>query len=192
MKDKEIEIYKELTDDTFEKWDKEWKKEHPIRYWVDKKLFKGRGLFGYSASHALMSPHVLIADLGREIKWAWQRVFRGWDDRISWSIDGYLDDMLPLWLERLKKYSHGVPGLLFKEEDYIPNDPHGSTKPGVFEKREEEWADILQKMADGFRMHKKFAYDYEFEYNSQEWKDAEQQVSETFDLFKKYYGSLWD
>ena len=176
---------------TFDEWDKEWEKKHPVRHWVDTKLFKGRGLFGYSASHALMSPHVLIADLGRQIKWAWQRVFRGWDDRISWSIDYYLDENLPLWIERLKKYSHGVPGSLFKEEDYIPNDPYGATKPGVFEQREEEWGVILQKIADGFRTHKKFL-DYEFEYDSQEWHDAKRQFEEAMYLFKEYYDALWD
>ena len=190
MKD-EIEVYEELTDDTFEKWNREYKAQNPIRYWIDNTLFKGRGLFGYSASHSLMSPHVLIADAGRQIKWAWQRVFRGWDDRISWSIDYYLDENLPLWLERLKKYNHGVPGSLFKEEDYLPDDPYGATKPGVFEERAEEWGVILQKIADGFRTHRKLN-DFEFEYNSKEWKDAEKQFEEAMYLFKEHYGSFWD
>jgi len=191
MKDKEIEVYEELTEDTFEKWDREWKKEHPIRNWVDKTLFRGHRIGDYSASYALLNPWKLVEDCGREIKWAWQRVFRGWDDRISWSIDYYLDENLPLWLERLIKYKQGVPSDMFKDEDYVEGSPNYELKPEAMEIRSKEFDDILQKIADGFRIHRKLM-DLDFDYQSPEWLDAEKQFSEAFDLFKKHYGSLWD
>ncbi len=32
----------------------------------------------------------------RKIKWAWQRVLRGYDDRLFWGLDGYLaDNIIP-------------------------------------------------------------------------------------------------
>ena len=45
----------------------------------------------------------------RPVKWAWQRLTRGWDDRIIWSIDYYLARMLPIWLSCLKEVQHGYP-----------------------------------------------------------------------------------
>ena len=31
----------------------------------------------------------------REIKWAWQRVVRGYDDRIFWEFDSYFNQFIP-------------------------------------------------------------------------------------------------
>jgi hypothetical protein len=38
-----------------------------------------------------------------EIKWAWQRVFRGYDDTIYWGFDGYLEQIIPALKEFCKK-----------------------------------------------------------------------------------------
>lgn len=51
----------------------------------------------------------------KQLKWAWQRLYRGWDDRVIWSIMDYLARLLPVWLERLKEEKHGVPGSLCPE-----------------------------------------------------------------------------
>src|SRR5271157_4693879 len=40
-----------------------------------------------------------------EVRFAWQRVFRGWDDRAVWSIDYWLDAKMPDMLRRLKDTS---------------------------------------------------------------------------------------
>lgn len=45
----------------------------------------------------------------RRLRWAWQRVYRGWDDRVIWNLDWYLAKMLPIWLRQLKAQKHGVP-----------------------------------------------------------------------------------
>lgn len=63
------------------------------------------------------------------IKWAWQRLYRGWDDRVIWGIDIYLAKMIPIWLHRLKEIQHGYPA--------------------QFE-GPEEWDEVLAIIIDGF------------------------------------------
>lgn len=71
------------------------------------------------------------------IKWAWQRLYRGWDDRVIWSIMDYLARMLPVWLERLREETHGVPGSLCPEGRDV-------------EEASIVWDGILDKMIVGF------------------------------------------
>lgn len=39
-----------------------------------------------------------------EIKWAYQRVYRGYDDRIFWGVDGYFEQFLPAIKQFCKHY----------------------------------------------------------------------------------------
>ncbi len=71
----------------------------------------------------------------RRIKWAWQRLTRGWDDRVIWSIDIYLARMLPIWLQVLKDDKMGVPSKLCTK----------SVEDGAV-----LWDDILDKIIKGF------------------------------------------
>jgi len=68
------------------------------------------------------------------IKWAWQRLTRGWDDRVIWSIDYYLSEMMPAWLRRLKRVQHGYPC--------------------QFEGKPEKWDEVLDTIIDGFEAAK--------------------------------------
>src|SRR5579871_6411506 len=58
----------------------------------------------------------------REVKFAYQRVVRGWDDRAVWSIDYWLDDKMPAMLRKLKEDKHGVPMTMF---DGLPLNDEG-------------------------------------------------------------------
>ena len=44
-----------------------------------------------------------------EIKWALQRLFRGWDDRAAMDISEWLAQVLPEMLEYIIKYSKSYP-----------------------------------------------------------------------------------
>lgn len=51
-----------------------------------------------------------------EIKWAWQRVVRGYDDRLFWSMSEYLDPMVVAVAKRLREDGVGYPtGLTVKK-----------------------------------------------------------------------------
>ncbi len=72
-----------------------------------------------------------------KLKWAVQRVFRGWDDRVIWNIDMYLARMMPVWLRQLKAQK-GFPPLVFHGDDVD------------IEESEKMWNEILDKMIEGF------------------------------------------
>lgn len=40
----------------------------------------------------------------RQIKWAWQRVVRGYDDRVKWGFDGYFLQVIPALKEFCEEY----------------------------------------------------------------------------------------
>lgn len=44
------------------------------------------------------------------VKWAYQRVVRGWDDRALWSIDSHLTKTLGEQLVSMARTAHGSPG----------------------------------------------------------------------------------
>lgn len=121
-----------------------------------------------------------IRKIYNETKWACQRVFRGWDDRISWSIDYYLAENMPLWLLEIKKYG-GYPSSLESKE---------------------EWDAILDKIIEGFRTHKRYAdADIEIMGEDDSILPFEEIVSridavlkvrdEGLELFIKYFDHLW-
>lgn len=43
------------------------------------------------------------------VKWAIQRVVRGWDDRLFWSLADYIDPMIVAHVRNLKECGHGRP-----------------------------------------------------------------------------------
>lgn len=142
--------------------------------------------FRYYIKHPLH----LWYDLTNPLKWAWQRVFRGWDDRVIWSIDGYLSEMMPQWLRRLKEEKAGIPFSCFE----------GSTTEEIEKEdlavAEKKWHAILDTMIAGFEAGKKLI-DYDFMYDDIEEFHKQQFVAEvTFnrgmDAFKEHYFSLWD
>jgi hypothetical protein len=46
-----------------------------------------------------------------QIRWAWQRVHRGWDDRALWSLDTWLAGTLGAQLIAMADLAHGWPGM---------------------------------------------------------------------------------
>ena len=87
------------------------------------------GMFGYRILHVLLHPWVIAKEIASQIKWAYQRVFRGWDDRVAYGIDWYLTENMPAWIKRMKQYGNSYP----------------------FDTTPEEWHGILDEIADGFR-----------------------------------------
>jgi len=106
-------------------------------------------MFPYNKRHYFAHPHKFIEGIYLNLKWAWQRVFRGWDDRVVWCIDGYLFEMLPIWLRRLKEDKHGVPLWCFEAVDARYNENH-EWNNGDFDKAEQHFNFVIDKMIEGF------------------------------------------
>jgi hypothetical protein len=45
------------------------------------------------------------------VRFAWQRVFRGWDDRALWSLDTWLARTLGAQLQEMARIAHSWPGM---------------------------------------------------------------------------------
>ncbi len=179
----------QVTEETdFVKEMEEWEKNrNPIVKWID--TWFGGSLAGYRVTSALIHPHWILAQWGRDIKWAWQRIYRGWDDRAAWSVDYWLNNMMPDILRRLKKYTHGVPMSMY--DNFQPNETWEFSDKDD-EGAREKWNKTLDKIILGFEASQKLSdlnYDWENE-------DEEKQIENTFkdglNLFVKHYHDLWD
>lgn len=91
-------------------------------------------------------------DSCRQIKWAYQRVVRGWDDRACWSIDHYLCKIMIPILKQYKKGLHGYPALVMKNSDKL--DKHGNPTEETDELCEKRWKEIIDGLIDMFEVAK--------------------------------------
>jgi len=117
-------------------------------------------------------------DLTNPIKWAWQRLTRGWDDRVIWSIDYYLAEMMPVWLRKLAKDKQGIPASMFGDNWIEPTSDED-------EAAEQRWNGILHEMIDGFEAAKRII-DYDK-------RDGDiQRAARALQLLEQYFFDLWD
>lgn len=114
--------------------------------------------------------------LTNQIKWAWQRVFRGYDDRWHWDLHYELSRVIAENLRWLQKNNHGCPNEFF-DMTAKDNECH-------------KWSEILGKMAQGFEAIRKINEDMLFE--GDEYEKLMEQYNKGMELFVKYYRCLWD
>ena len=153
-----------------------------FREWFDN-LFPDSEFAGYRPSYAFTHPHKIVEFCFGEFKYAWQRVFRGWDDRVIWSVDIYLTEKIPVWLKEIQNDKIGTPIGFFENPEKIEfsEDEHNVAK--------ENWNKELQIMIDGFMASKKIQ---ECDWNTRE---EEKELIQTFEKgmksFTDNYFSLW-
>jgi hypothetical protein len=123
-------------------------------------------------------------DIQDEIKYAIQRVQLGSDERVSWSIDYYLNENMPKWLSKLK--DAGTPLNVFTEEEL--SDPEGVSDE-VSNVAHSRWEKILETMIAGFEAADKLEDGHGSEEDNKELWEA---FNLGMDNFKKYYFCLWD
>lgn len=140
---------------------------------------------GYKTKHTLLHPWKIIDYGWYEVRYAWDRVFKGYDCRVAWSIDHYLNKMIPLWVEEIREYS-GIPMQIFRSDDY---DEKGYVKKEAEERAKKEWNEILNKIIAGFQANQKMM-DIMIK-TKEEYKEQEKIWQEGMQLFIKYYNSLW-
>ncbi len=177
---------KELVEEMFDELEKEHKREHPIEWWIDNVLFKGKGLFGYAPHHSLTHPNIILSDLAREVKWAYQRVTRGWDDRVVWSVDEWLATIMPDILKKLKDTKYGIPYAVFEKHEL---EEDGNVSEENQKIAEERWNNELDKMIAAFRISNKIE---DYDLNSNEVEARRKVFERGMASFVKYYNCLWD
>jgi hypothetical protein len=112
-------------------------------------------------------------NLKQQIKFFGQRLFRGWDDSDTWSLDYSLAKQILPRLERLRQKIEQCPATPLLDDDDC-----------------KKWLDILDKMVFAFTKiieqndgEKMFSIDDERKEN--------EKIQEGLDLFGKYYRNLW-
>ena len=123
------------------------------------------------------------------IKWAWQRLTRGWDDRAVWSIDSYLAELMPQLLRKLKEDKLGIPGSMFEN-------PFDDMTPEIEAAALAKWHGILDDLIDGFEAADRLA---NLDYLGVTGDELDALIAEDTDIFcngmvllNKYFFDLWD
>lgn len=118
-------------------------------------------------------------ELPYNIKWAFQRLFRGYDDQATWDVKGFILNKAyrPLKIF-IKNYEEGGMSL---PKDY-------ATDPGA-------WTLILKKIEysfdDMWNSEHDFNYD-KYKLSAEKLEEHYNKVQEGFELFGKYFRDLWD
>lgn len=110
-----------------------------------------------------------LRDFKNEIKWAWQRVYRGWDDRAIWSIQEHIAKQIVDMIEVYKEQINSHPNML----------------------TEDEWFQILLDIQAGFKASLD-KLDSSLTPNQIEWKKFDNIQKKGLTLFIEHFDSLWD
>ena len=117
----------------------------------------------------------MFRTITQHLRWTWQRLTWGWDEREVWSLDYTFCQWIVPRLVLLKETKHGVPAFCF---DDVTDD---SDK--AFNLAKERWDIILDEMIDGFKCHDYCWYEKENDYAK--YKRAKE-------LFCEHLETLWD
>lgn len=123
--------------------------------------------FPFRPRYYILRPWEFFSACGRRIRWAKQRVERGFADCDLWAIDDWLLEMLPQAIHLFRERTHGYPGHI----------------------TEEKWQEVLKQMEEAFTAAAK---EVEFDGNECEWNEKERRLKEGLDLMGEYFFYLWD
>lgn len=180
-------------DDMFKKFDEQdlrWKKKHPIRGYIRDSLDKifPEGLAdGYRAYYILQKPWKILHYYKKEIEYAYQRVFRGWDDKAVWSLDHYLAKIIPQILKKLKEDKEGTPMEFFNGLPYEDENTYSYSEESI-KIADERWNAVLDEMILGFERYNKLWETSSYE----EEREGYKKVERALELLKLHFENLWD
>lgn len=98
------------------------------------------------------------------VKYAYQRVVRGWDDRLLWDLPGYIEPMIVAQVKNLRENCVGHP--------------HNIT--------EKKWKKVLDTILKGF------VPEPDMGANMKEWKKYMNNKQKALILLAAYWDNLWD
>lgn len=162
----------------------------------------------------ILHPFQWIGHYWREIKFAWQRMMKGYSDRDTWDIDHWFLETMPNILEDFNKNRHGYPSDVSDEQwekilndmiKYFKNADEETTD--FINKYSEQWDKMIttkwikwEKTEDG--LYKFFNEpgtpeedDISKKHSEEEMKKFEymkENLHKGLELFEKYFYALWD
>jgi hypothetical protein len=179
-----------------EMWDdlkKDFKTNHPFSYWFDG-VFEDVDFFGY-APHVILTEPLKVIHAGMlRIKWAYQRVYRGFDDRATWGVSYWLNDLMPKILREMKGSEVGIPMSFFDEEC----DKNGRYTEEQELKASQKYDKVISDLIWAFEEMKRLD-DYEFDYknktpkqNMREYQKMIKDAKRKMELLITYYHEIGD
>lgn len=108
-----------------------------------------------------------VGEARRSVKWAYQRVVRGWDDRAVWAIDDHLSKTLGEQLVTMSEIAYGYPG------DAYPY---------------ERWIADLKKHGEALKVY----HDRNYDVHGDEWEAMYQPAREALVWVADNLPHLWD
>jgi hypothetical protein len=157
-----------------------------FRNWFNKKFPKG--IFGvdFAAYYVLTHPWVILFEWKHQIKWGWQRISRGYDDRAVWNLNYHLAKIIPQILKKLKEDKVGIPGFCFEGLPYEDENTYSHSEESM-KIAEERWDAVLDEIITGFEVYGTL-WELPYEQEREEYKKVERAL----DLLKEHFESLWD
>ena len=116
-------------------------------------------------------------------------MFRGWDDRVLWSIDSYLAKMISIWLKEFKEKKSGVPLSILNMEDYPEVDWTEGVPDYVVDDAKKKYDEILDEIIESFELYNEYAYET-FDYEEKD--KLGKKFYHGFDLLRKHFETFWD
>ena len=110
----------------------------------------------------------IIKDWKYEVKWAYQRIIRGYDDRALWNLEYHLAKVIKEVTFQMAENSNGYPHRV------------GSEK---------KWKQILLDISFGFGSYIEMDW---FISNQKEYKVLDREFKKGMKLFAEYFKGLWD
>ncbi len=104
-----------------------------------------------------------LQDMKNRVKWAYQRIVRGYDDRLHWDLAEYLDPMIVAQARYLRDYSVGHPSSITQKK----------------------WNKVLDTIIKGFGEEPDA-------YHSKAWKKYRKEREKALVLLAFYWDNLWD
>jgi hypothetical protein len=101
--------------------------------------------FGYSPSYYCKHPAAFIIGFYDSLKYAYQRLMRGWDENAAFSLCDYLGHLIPQLTRELIRTNHGCPAEIIDEL----SSGSGETRM-VKDEAVRKWLNILEEIAVGF------------------------------------------
>lgn len=185
------EVFK-TSEEMFASFDERFKRNHPFYNWFNELWYKNvsGGIMGYSPHVIFSDPWDVVSETGRRIKWAYQRVYRGWDDRATWGVGYWLIEYMPGILSSIKGSQYGIPATFFSDDDINMADNNAAAK---------KYDKVLADLIDGFNEMKQLQ-DFDFDYRSKktkdksfrEYKKKEKEAKEKLKLLVEYFWEIGD
>ena len=144
-------------------------------------------LWDSNLRYYLLHPLKFVSQFFSEMKYAWQRAMRGWDERQTWSVDYHYSRIFSELIPYFKKVNGGVPFSIL-EQVAGKRVLMGEETEDEFKQASQLWDDVLNEIADGFAYY----YDHQMNfYENEDYELIDKKLNRSLELLVKHFRDLW-